>query len=356
MIARDRGGAYADGARQGAPAAVQVADRFHPLDNVGDALERVLARHHGGLRAAAAAVDRALAEAGAAGGPDPAAAAPASPPRRGLTRAQQDRDARRSRRLARYEAAVEWHRRGASWRMIERETGVSAATARRFVRAGTFPERAASSPRPTSLTPHEPYLRARWTAGCHNARVLWEEIRARGFGGAAVTVRRLVGTWRPTPGRSGPTPRRTGPGAVAPTPPVPRPTRVLSPRQARWLLLRPAAALRPDDQLHRDYLLQQSNQIRAALALAEEFGRLVRARDRAALAPWLDRTQASDVVELREFAAMLRRDHAAVDAALTYEWSNGQTEGQITKLKYLKRQMYGRASFRLLKQRVLRAA
>ena len=53
---------------------------------------------------------------------------------------------------------------------------------------------------------------------------------------------------------------------------------------------------------------------------------------------------------------MLRRDQAAVDAALVYEWSNGQTEGQITKLKYLKRQMYGRASLRLLKQRVLRAA
>src|SRR5204863_8481613 len=192
-----------------------------------------------------------------------------------------------------------------------------------------------------------------WPTGCHNARVLWEEVRARGFGGAAVTVRRLVGTWRPTPGRSGPTPRRTGPGAVAPTPPVPRPTRVLSPRQARWLLLRPVAALRPDDHRHRDRLLQQSDQVREAWLLAEDFGRLVRARDRAALDPWLDRARASDVIELREFAAVLRRDHAAVEAALTYKRSNGQTEGQITRVKYLKRQMYGRASFRLLRQRVL---
>jgi transposase len=356
VISRDRGGAYADGARQGAPAAVQVADRFHLLGNIGDALERVLARHHRDLRAAAAAVDRAIAEADALRGPDPAPAASAPPPQPGSTRAEQDRAARRSRRVARYEAVIDLHRRGASLHAIEQALGLSRATARRFVRAGTFPERAARSPQPTSLAPYEPYLRARWTAGCHNARVLWEELRARGFPGAAVTVRRLVGGWRPTPGRRGPTPRGTGAGTVAPTAPVPRPTRVLSPRQARWLLLRPVADLRPDDRRHRDCLLQQGDQIRAARVLAEDFGRLVRARERTALAPWLERATASDVIELREFAAMLRRDHAAVEAALTYEWSNGQTEGQITRLKYLKRQMFGRASFRLLKQRVLRAA
>jgi transposase len=356
VISRDRGGTYADGARQGAPNAVQVADRFHLLGNIGDALERVLARHHADLRAAAAAVDRAIAAADAARGPDPEPIAPTPPPRRGITRAQQDREARRSRRLARYEAVVELHRRGASLRAIGQAIGLSRATARRFVRAGTFPERAPSAPRPTILAPYEPYLRARWTAGCHNARVLWKEVRAQGFPGAAVTVGRLVSTWRLTRGRPGPTPRGTGPAAAAPTPPAPRPTRVPSPRQARWLLLRPIANLRPDDRTHRDCLLQQDDQIRAASVLAEDFGRLVRARDQAALAPWLDRATASDVIELREFAAVLRRDQAAVEAALTHEWSNGQTEGQVTKLKYLKRQMYGRASLRLLKQRMLRAA
>jgi transposase len=133
-------------------------------------------------------------------------------------------------------------------------------------------------------------------------------------------------------------------------------SRADSPRQARWLLLRPVATLRPDDHVHRDCLLQQSDQVQEARALAEDFGRLVHVRDRAALAPWLDRAQESRVVEVRELAAKLRRDHAAVDAALANDWSNGQTEGQITKLKYPKRQMYGRASFRLLKQRWLRAA
>src|SRR5437763_1037531 len=82
------------------------------------------------------------------------------------SRAQRDREARRSRRVARYEAVVGLHRQGASLRTIGQAVGLSRATARRFVRAGTFPERAPSSQRPTSLTPYEPYLRARWTAGC----------------------------------------------------------------------------------------------------------------------------------------------------------------------------------------------
>ena len=209
VIARDRGGAYADGARQGAPEAVQVTDRFHLLGNIGDALERVLARHHGGLRAAAAAVDRAIAEADAARGPDPEPMVPTPPPRRGITRAQQDREARRSRRVARYEAVVDLHRQGASLHAIAHAVGLSRATARRFVRAETFPERATPSPRPTSLTPHEPYLRARWTAGCHNARVLWEEVRAPGRrprGGRRSSRGRYPGAEWPVP--------RTGLAAV----------------------------------------------------------------------------------------------------------------------------------------------
>ena len=198
---------------------MQVADRFHLLGNIGDALERVLARHHGALRAAAAAVDRAIAEAGVAQRPDPEPVASTPPPRRGITRAQQDREARRSRRVARYEAVVDLHRRGASLRTIGQAVGLSRATARRFVRAETFPERAASSPRPTSLTPYEPYLRARWTAGCHNARVLWEEVRARGFPGAAVTVGRLVSTWRlnPRPPRADAPGHRSRRGRAEPT-------------------------------------------------------------------------------------------------------------------------------------------
>ncbi len=82
----------------------------------------------------------------------------------------------------------------------------------------------------------------------------------------------------------------------------------------------------------------------------------MRERRRDALDAWLRRSDESGLAEFRSFAATVRRDQAPVEAAISSEWSNGQTEGQITRLKFLKRQMYGRAGFALLKQRVLHAA
>jgi transposase len=130
---------------------------------------------------------------------------------------------------------------------------------------------------------------------------------------------------------------------------------VLSPRQARWLLLRPVDDLRPEERTYRHELLQE-DEIQRGQNLTEAFGRLVRERDRAALMPWLSRAEESGLSEYREFAIVLRRDLAAVEAALTHEWSNGQAEGQINRLKMLKRQMFGRASLSLLRRRFLRAA
>ena len=92
------------------------------------------------------------------------------------------------------------------------------------------------------------------------------------------------------------------------------------------------------------------------MALTEEFGRIVRTRARPDLQSWLEQAESSTIGEFRQFALVLRRDLGAVEAALTYEWSNGQTEGQINRLKLLKRQMYGRASLPLLRRRFLHAA
>ena len=85
------------------------------------------------------------------------------------------------------------------------------------------------------------------------------------------------------------------------------------------------------------------------------FQRLVRTRDRPALTAWLATAETCDLREFREFAAGLRRDYAAVEAAVTSAWSSGQVEGQITRLKLVKRSMYGRAGFPLLRQRYLLA-
>ncbi len=83
---------------------------------------------------------------------------------------------------------------------------------------------------------------------------------------------------------------------------------------------------------------------------------MLRTRQGEGLADWLAEADASAVAELRAFAAGLRADEAAVQAGLTEPWSTGPVEGQITRLKRIKRQGYGRAGFALLRQRVLRAA
>jgi len=355
VIARDRGGAYADGARQGAPDAVQVADRFHLLMNVGEALERVLGRKRTVLKEAAAAVQRSTTPPPLRAGSDNASVTTAlTVPSRPATRKEAEKVIHRAGRQERYATVVALHQQGFGVSQIAREVGIGRKTVRRFLRAGSFPEQAPSPRRPSLLDPYEPYLRERWTAGCHNALQLWRDLQARGFKGAASLVRRFVARWRPTPGRRGPPPCLARAENTGPPPPAPTP--ILSPRQARWLLLHADDDLRHDERTYRAHLLQTDGEIQRAQALAADFGQLVRQRERDGLDPWLTQADESRVPEFQEFARVMRRDQAAVEAALTLEWSNGQSEGQITRVKYLKRQMYGRASFRLLKKRVLRAA
>ena len=340
VIARDRGGAYAEGARTGAPEAVQVADRFHLLMNVGEALERVLGRKRGLLQEAARAVDATVTPATSALTANPPSSEPAPVVAWQPTRAERERDERRAARRAHYDAVVRLHQQGFPAHQIAREVGIGRKTVQRWLHAGSFPERAPAPRRPSLLDPYEPYLRERWAAGCHNSLQLWRELHAQGFRGAASLVRRFVAHWRPEPGRRG-RPARGASGAR--DAPPPQPTRVRSPRQARWLLLRAVAEREPDEQAYRQHLLGDAD-LRCAHGLAEAFGQLVRERQRDQLRPWLTAAEASGVPEFREFARVMRRDYAAVAAALSSAWSNGQTEGQITRLKFVKLQMVRRVT------------
>jgi hypothetical protein len=231
IIARDRGGADADGARRGAPGAVQVADRFHLLANAGDVLERVLTRHRGPLKAAADAVDRGAAPATPASTAEtPTAGASAEP----TTRAARDRAAGRARRRARYEEVVALVADGWTDAAVADHLRIGRRTVGRYVRAGGFPERVHAARRPSILGPHDRYLRARWDAGCHNARTRFDEIAAQGFTGSASLVRAYVRRWwgrrgAARPGRAACRRRRDGASArahagplAAPSPMAPR--------------------------------------------------------------------------------------------------------------------------------------
>jgi transposase len=349
IISRDRASAYAEGAREGAPQAVQVADRWHLLKNVGDALERVLQGQPAAVRAAAQVAGAvAVADLAPAVVPDlecapPSAPAPAPAPQHGLG------DQRRQERYAQVLALAV---AGQSVCAIQRETGLSRMTIRKYLRAAACPVRA---PRAGLLAPGsswEKRLRERWDAGCQNANTLWEELRAAGFPGCAGTVRRHVGAWRAERGRRGRPVARLRTAAAG----TPAPQPVPSPRQVKWWLLGVDEDRTEEQRAYVRRLLGAVPLLATAQQVTLEFGRVVRERDHAAFPGWLQQAEESGVPELRSVAVGMRRDRAAIEAALVLPWSQGQTEGQVTRLKLVKRAMYGRGGLDLLRSRLRRGA
>jgi len=174
-----------NGARQGAPQTLQVADRFHLLKNVTDSLERFLARNHARLRQAAQASDPPVAPGAevteTTEGTRPVAAHPP-------TQKEQEQQERRARRVARYEEVRALRAQGQSRRAIARLTGLNKRTVQRYVEADGCPEHQARARRHTQFERFIPYLQECWETGCHNAKQLWHDLRARGFTGGYTTV------------------------------------------------------------------------------------------------------------------------------------------------------------------------
>ena len=179
----------------------------------------------------------------------------------------------------------------------------------------------------------------------------------QGYPGAASTLRQRLARWRATPGRPGKRGPQSGdPGAPPAGQDPPPPTRTFSPRRTTWLLLREPAALTDDEWAYLGQLRQTCPPVARLQALASRFHDLVREHDVAALAPWLEAADQSEIPEVRGFADGLRADRSAVEAGLTLPWSQGQVEGQVNRLKLLKRAGFGRQSLDLLRLRMLRAA
>ena len=189
-----------------------------------------------------------------------------------------------------------------------------------------------------------------WVAGDYNIASLYQAIRAQGYTGSETAVRNFLTALRE---QIGPRrrPRRYYPPASQKSRRHPRTG--LSSRQATWLVLRKPENLSAEDQRLLNLVMQAHPQVRVACELAQAFAQMIRQRNASALESWLQDATTSGIPELRTFAEGIRRDQVAVLAALTYEWSQGQVEGQINRLKLIKRQAYGRAGFDLLRHRVL---
>jgi transposase len=332
IVARDRAGAYADGIRQGAPDAVQVADRWHLLRNLGDAVRTVVDRQHVEVRKVAKQIaEEAVAPA--------ASAAMAAPDINKPTAAQQRSQNAYARRQVRYVEAAQLKTAGASLKRIAALIGAERKTVRRWLRAGGAP--LWRKPRRAGgLAPYHDHLDRRWTEGCHNAAQLWRELVTLGFVGRPGTVRLWAGRRRKHEPKATSAP---GINAVAAGPPSAR-------QVARQLMTEDA--LTESEQNFVSRLLLQVPALAECVAAAKRLNAVLRRKSKEALATVLE--DAGNTA-LGSFVSNLRRDLSAVQAALDLPWTTSPAEGQINRLKMLKRTMYGRASFALLRSRVLHA-
>jgi transposase len=318
VVSRDRGGDYADGVRQGAPDAVQVADRFHLLQNLGEAAEKILKGHTSLVQSVPC--------------PGSSHRAPAPP--------RSDREAVRERTKAkartRHEAVHAMAAKGMSGLAIARSLGIHRHTVATYLASDTPPERPRFTHQASILAPYEAYLLERWRQGYRNGVGLWREIEEMGYPGGRGNISRFVAHLR----------KQELAGER-----LPRPSPGLTPRQAAGLLLARPEALTEPRQAAVERLKALHPDIQIAAMLLGRFAQMIRTRaderPREQLDRWMADAEGAGLPELKAFVTKLRQDVEAVLAGLSLPYSQGQTEGRINKLKLIKRSMFGRAKFDL---------
>ena len=380
LVSRDRWSDYAKAAAEAAPNAQQVADRWHLLKNLREAIERLFERESETIAQAlkpaepAATPEVAVAEAPAIGDQPPAetpsppqpkdsataAEVPAiedqppaetpSPPQpndSAATLPQPEVEPAIRRRVERFERVHELHRLGWPIRRIARELGLSRSAVRRYLRRTTCPDWRPGRAARSALDKYRAEIDRRIAEGCTNAAQLHRELVAQGCRHSSVSVRRYV---RKRLAAAGKSPARANAGKPPPAPPLP------SARQLSFDWVRRRENREDEQQARLDAIRGRSAELSAALDLADEFAALIRKVSQGTLTAWLAKAESSSCPEIRRFAEGIRRDEAAVQAAVSGRWSNGPVEGHVNRLKMIKRQMFGRAGFVLLRARVVRVA
>ncbi|HEY5987525.1 MAG TPA: transposase, partial [Streptosporangiaceae bacterium] len=243
--------------------------------------------------------------------------------------------ARRTRE--RFEQVQALRAQGKGIKPIMRETGLAKETVRRFYRAESAGELLAKvkDGRPSVLDEHKPYLHQRWNEGCTNVRQLHAELRDHGYRGSYGTVRDYVQPFREL-------------GAAPPAAPTPPKTR----KVASWILRDPDT-LDDDEKAKLSQVRDRCPHLNALAGHVTEFAKILTGRHGDRLDAWIAAVEADDQPDLHSFARGLKHDYDAVRNGLTLPWNSGVVEGTVNKIKMIKRQMYGRASFPLLRKRLL---
>lgn len=344
VICRDRGVSYLKGAREGAPQAKQILDRWHLLKNLSEVLQKALAQRITMLRQAAE-------EANAKPSSDipvPETLPPAQTrkPRKPPRRSPATPSPQRSWQLQTFQQVHQLLQEGCSQKEGAHLLHIHPHTVRKYRRLDHFVDRR-HSPAPSKVEPYRAYLQYRWEQGYTMIRTLWQELRALGFTGSYRSVWKCTRFWPPPTGTA---------ASGASVPGCPPPNIIQSPRtprQAAWILMSDPEHLSEHDAVYRESLCQVAPSLGEASTLAQTFRSMVRQHSSEKLDTWLAQASTSPLLPLRRFALGLQQEGDAARAALEEPWSTAQVEGHITRLKLIKRQGYGRAKLDLLRLRVL---
>jgi transposase len=340
LVSRDRAGAYADGIARGAPQAQQIADKWHLCKNLGDAVEEYLKRKR---------IQIPVTESKETDSSSPSQDSQApQDPKPVACEGEQARNQKQEL----WEQAHTLHQQGYGVRTIAKLLGIARNTVRRYLKMDEGWQTAPHPKRRSLLDPYRDYLLTRWMQGEHNGNQLTREIRSQGYRGCDTLVRAFTTSLRKRYPDVTALPRK--PPSSQPSPPLPTLTpKSKSPRELRWLLAKKPEDLDQEEQAELSHLLDASEEVRLLHRLLQAFLQMIRGRQAEPLNAWMKEARASGIKELKSFVAGIERDYDAVKAGLHLEWSQGPVEGTVNKLKVHKRLMYGRASFSLLRQKML---
>jgi transposase len=340
-VSRDRCGLYAQGAARGAPQARQVADRFHLLDNLRLTIEQQLSREQRGVESSRPSRDPIT----------PATMADYQGHGRQAELLHHRRLASSGRRAqwqAKFDRLKELQTAGNSVSSIKRETGLHWKTITKWLPLDTLPERRAMEPRETTPARFADFLAKRWAEGHKSARHLLPELKARGYAGSKTHLQRLLGQWHRAD-HAGFLRDLADDTTDAPSPGI----LPLSPIPAALLCIKPTNLLTEEQSARVTQLKRASPSFTVMRRLAMRFRGILRGNNPDRLDDWMNEAHSSGLYGIRRFVLTLRNDMAAVRNAIAERWSNGQVEGQINRLKTVKRSMYGRANTDLLRARML---
>jgi transposase len=336
IISRDRASAYSQGAKAGAPDAIQVADRWHLLKNLGDALKKMLDRYNKELRLAAEDIAKTERKKEMEAKKNDKKLN--TPVRKKAANIKKDNGIAESKFKLNFKEVKRLRKEGASIKSIHRQTGLHRQTIKRYLQYDEYPTPSRHNLN-KEVADFEDYVRKRWTQGERNVKQIWREIKEQGFTGSFQKIYRVTKDYPRDPDKE--------------NLPPPLKIQAWSARKVSILLRKEIDSLEKDEQIYLKAFMKHCPKATEANSLALQFKEMTDKLKVSLLDPWIEKAQNCGITALKNFASGLKQDYDAVRAAVSLEWSNGQVEGQVNRLKMIKRQMYGRASFELLRKRVL---